>query len=482
MNASDASHTFVVFGASGDLSQRKLLPALARLGRTKTLSMRRLVVGVGRDKTLGDEGFRKLARRALEAAEPGQEDLANWCDECLFYQPVAGPEDYRALATRIAELEAERGIEPNRVFYLSIPPQAFAGTVEGLASAGLHESSGWTRLVIEKPFGLDLASAVELNRVVHRWFDEERVFRIDHFLGKETVQNLLVLRFANQVFESIWNRDRIRDVQITVAETSGIGGRGGYYDNSGALRDMVQNHLTQILTLLAMDVPSRYDAESIHHEKRKVLRSIRPIRAEDVVFGRYGAGKVDGKDVRAYADEKGVPASSRTETFVALALEVDSWRWQGVPFYLRTGKRMARRVTEVAVTFRRPPVQLFESLCAGEVDNDVLVLRLQPDEGFALHIDVKRPGSPAKLAKIPLSFDYQEAFGEPPDAYVTLLEDVLRGDSTLFVHADEVEDSWRLFDPILAASPPLEEYAPGTFGPQKADDLVKRRGHVWRTT
>lgn len=458
------------------------MPALARLGRTGTLGGRHTVLGVGRDRTLDGAGFRSLARRALQAAYPDGAELETWCDECLHYQPVgSSQEDYHALAARIVELEAQRGLAPNRVFYLSIPPRAFAGVIEGLAGAGLHTGPGWTRLVIEKPFGLDLASARELNRLAHRWFDESQIFRIDHYLGKETVQNLLVFRFANQIFESVWNRDRIQDVQITVAETDGIGGRGGYYDGSGALRDMVQNHLTQVLTLLAMDVPSAYDPESIQHEKRKVLRSIRPIDARDVVFGRYGSGRVQERDVVAYLDEEGVPAGSRTETFVALALELDSWRWQGVPFYLRTGKRLARRVTEIAVTFRRPPVQLFESLRCTEVENDVLYLRLQPDEGFSLLLDVKRPGTPPRLEKIPLRFSYREAFGEPPEAYVTLLEDILRGDATLFVHANEVEESWRLFDPLLQPDAPPEEYPAGSFGPASADALPAKRGHVWRT-
>ena len=475
------SHLFVVFGATGDLARKKLLPAVARLGARGALPRGHAVLGVARSTEYDDDSFRAWARESLDEAEVGKEALERWCDQCLHYQAVGNdPEDYQRLARRIEELERELDLPGNRVFYLSIPPKAFPTVVDGLGRVGLHESRGFVRLVVEKPFGHDLDSAQELNRVVHRWFDEDDVFRIDHFLGKETVQNLLVFRFANQIFESLWNRNHIQDVQITVAESGGIDGRAGFYEGTGALRDMVQNHLTQILTHVAMEVPAAYDAASIHHEKRKVLKSTRPLLPDRVVFGRYEAGRVGDEEVRGYLQEEGVAPDSTTETYAALQLEIDSWRWQGVPFYLRTGKRMARRLTQIAVTFRRPPVQLFRSLQCRDVEHDVLVITLQPDEGFSLHFDVKRPGTPMRLEKIPLSFRYGERFGELPEAYTTLLEDVLQGDSTLFVHAEEVEGSWALYDPVLREDLRVHPYEAGSWGPRRADELPARNGHLWR--
>ncbi len=465
---------FVILGGTGDLARRKLLPALARLAAAGQLGPHSHVLAVARDRTLDDRSFRDLARRALADARAGDRPGDALCGACLHFQSIGdgAAGDFRALAGRIAALESELKLPGNRIFYLALPPGAFPDAVTHLGAAGLSRSSGWTRLVIEKPFGRDLASARTLNTLVHRVFGEHQIYRIDHYLGKETVQNLLVFRFANALFESLWNRDRIESAQITVAEDLGVGGRGRYYDNAGALRDMVQNHMAQLLTLLAMEVPGAYTPDAVRYEKIKVLRAIGPIMPEDVVLGRYVGGRMNGRAVPGYLEEPGIPAESRTETFVAMRLWINSWRWQGVPFYLRTGKRLPRRTTQIALQFHRSPVCLFEELggTCSDVGN-VLVLTLQPDEGFVLHFDVKAPGASFHLQRIPLAFEYRSLFADLPEAYETLLLDVLRGEQTLFVHADEVEASWELFDPILRNPPPLESYAAGTWGPAAADWL-----------
>ena len=475
-------HLIVIVGATGDLTRRKLLPAVYRLIRKGFMAGKSRVLGVART-ALDDASFRDWARQALSDDGVPADEFGDWCDQCLFYQPLAeGDADgYRQLAARIEAIEQEAGLPGNRMFYLALPPSAFGPTVEGLGGAGLNRSAGWTRLVVEKPFGSDLKSARALNATIHRFFDERQVYRIDHYLGKETVQNLLVFRFSNVVFESLWNRDKVASVQITVAEEIGVGDRAGYYDRAGALRDIVQNHLTQLLTLVAMEVPVAYDAESVRYEKIKVLRAVERLRPEDVVLGQYARGMLDGEEVPGYLEEEGVAPGSRTETYVAAKLAVDTWRWQGVPFYVRTGKRLPKRLTQIAVAFRRPPIALFESMeCAPSVHSNLLLIRLQPDEGFELYFDVKRPGEPLRLKKLPLSFEYKEAFGEIPDAYETLLLDVLLGDQTLFVHADEVEASWRLWDPIATFDLPVHLYAAGTWGPSEAEELLARGGHRWR--
>jgi glucose-6-phosphate 1-dehydrogenase len=480
-------HVFVILGATGDLVQRKLLPALYSLMREGHLDGSSRIVGVARSHQ-DDAAFRTWARQALREAGMPQAELAAWCDDCLSYVavPEGGEADYRRLREHVEALEAAAGLPGHRVFYLALPPAAFAPTVTALGAAGLHRSpgDGWTRLVIEKPFGHDLASARELNALVHGFFDESQVYRIDHYLGKETVQNLLVFRFSNVVFEALWNRERIDNVQITVAEDLGVDGRAGYYDRAGALRDMVQNHVTQVLSLIAMEVPVAYDADAVRSEKIKALRSVRPIDpAGQVVLGQYEAGFAGGSPVPGYRREEGVADGSTTETFAAVRLALDSWRWQGVPFLLRTGKRLRRRVTEIAVVFRRPPVALFESMdCGPQVESNVLVMRLQPDEGFELYFDLKTPGEPLELRNQPLRFSYEEAFGPLPGAYETLLLDVLQGDQTLFVHAEEVEASWRLYAPVLEGELPVHGYAAGSWGPAEADRLLgDDAAGGWRT-
>ena len=468
-------HLFVVFGATGDLMRRKLLPALAQLGSRGALRQS-VVLGVGRSGW-DDARFRTWAREALKAAGPKAEALSRWGETCLFFQSVGQgrPEDYRALRARVEALEREFELPGNRVFYLALPPHAFAPTVEEVGRSGLHRGRGWARLVIEKPFGLDLSSARELNARIHAYFDERQVYRIDHYLGKETVQNLFTFRFTNPIFESVWNRDRIDHVQITVAETIGVEGRRDYYDHVGALRDMVQNHLTQLLTLVAMEPPAAFEPEAIRNEKVKVLRSAVPVRREDVFFGQYERGRIEGSEVPGYGEE--IDAPSRTETFVALRLEVANWRWQGVPFYLRTGKRMERPLSQVVVRFRAAPVVLFGPGCRAE--SNVLVITIQPDEGFDLYFSVKSPGQPIRFTTERLHFRYAEAFGPLPEAYETLLMDILLGDPSLFVRSDEVEEAWRLYAPLLVDRPEVYPYRAGTWGPQEADALLGREGRSW---
>lgn len=468
-------HLFVIIGATGDLAERKLLPALARAVNTEDAG-RSVVLGLARDPELDDESYRDWARDALAAAGVEDEAVRAWCDERLHYRALAETSGsaYADVAQRIEELEDEHDLPGNRVFYLALPPRAFPDTITALGDAGLGAGPGWTRLVIEKPFGQDLESARALNDLVHEHFDESRVYRIDHYLGKETVQNLLVFRFANPVFEDVWTRDRVASVQITVAESLGVEDRAGYYDHAGAIRDMIQNHATQLLALVAMEAPAAFDAAAIRAEKVKVLRSVAPIRKDDIVLGQYTSGTVDGREVPGYREEDGVDPSSDTETYAALRLHVASWRWQGVPFYLRTGKRMERRLTRILIRFRRPPVEIFEPFqdtCG--VRSNVLALTLQPDEGFDLGFEVKTPGDGVELTSQQLRFRYSDVFGPLPDAYETLLRDVVQGDRTLFVSAAETEASWRLYDPVIEERPAPLPYGPGGWGPEEADRLLE---------
>jgi glucose-6-phosphate 1-dehydrogenase len=493
--ASIDPHLFVVFGATGDLTKRKLIPALYHLMKSREMAENCFVLGTARSEW-SDDRFREVARASLLEAGYPSGAVEAWCTRRLFYESLGDSgTDIARLGDRIDQIERHFGLPGNRAFYLSLPPRAYGPTVERLGEAGLNESEGWTRVVIEKPFGSDLSSAQRLNDTVHRHFDEEQVYRIDHYLGKETVQNLLVFRFGNALFESLWNRDRIERVEITVGEPLGVGGRAGYYDQSGHLRDMVQNHITQLLSLVAMEPPAAMDADAIRDEKVKVLNAVEPLDLEeDVVFGQYGPGEVDGTPVPGYRQEDDIPSDSETETFVALRYRIANWRWQGVPFYVRTGKRLPAKLTQIAVRFRSPPVALFQPggrPCAPEQDGckadpNELLITLQPNEGFDLRFEVKAPdgeeragGETMDLVTQQLSFSYEDAFGPVPDAYETLLRDIVTGDQTLFVRADEVEASWKLYEPLLHADDrPVHPYPSGTWGPDAASRLLD----TWSST
>jgi len=473
----------VMFGATGDLMRRKLLPAMFQLAQGGHLPERYQVLGVARDSRMSARLFGDWAAQAL--ADAGLADdgaRRRWCAERLDYHGFsdAGAADFRALAAHIAEIESARQLPGNRVLYMALPPAVVPATVAALAEAGLAGSSGWTRLLIEKPFGHDLASAQHLNEQIHRHFDEAQIYRIDHYLGKETVQNLLAFRFGNALFESAWNREHIKSVQLTVAEEIGVEARSAYYEEAGALRDIVQNHLTQLLTLTAMEVPAAFDADSIRHEKIKVLRSVLPIAGDAAVFGQYAAGRQNGRELPGYREETGIAPASTVDTFVALRLAIENWRWQGVPFYLRTGKRLARRSTQIVIEFRGPPISLFRNIDCRAPQTNLLAIKLQPDEGFDLSFEVKSPGDRYALETRHMEFRYAEAFGTPLSAgYETLLLDVLEGDQTLFVHADETEASWRLYEPLLQRDAPPDPYPAGSWGPAAADRLPALSGAAW---
>lgn len=455
---------FVLVGATGDLARRKLIPALYRGLLSRESAEDVVVLGAARSDW-SDDDLRDAFRESLKEDGLDAAAVDAWCDRCIAYQHVGDDGELDPVFGRAAELEEERGLPGNRVYYLAVPPSVFEKSIREIGEHEReHGRDGWTRIVIEKPFGHDLESAQALNRLVHEYFDEHQVYRIDHYLGKETVQNLLVFRFANPVFEAVWNREHVERVEITVAESLGVEGRAGYYDRSGALRDMVQNHLTQLLTLTAMEPPPRFDADAVRQEKLKVLLSTAPVEPDDVVLGRYTAGDDD----EGYLEHDDVPAVSTTETFAALRVTVDNWRWQGVPFLLRTGKRMPEKLTEIAVYFRVPPVQFFGGPDHCSISRNVLRIRLQPDESVQLGFEVKQPGEGFDLSSQTLTFDYADVFGEPPGAYETLLVDVVEGDQTLFVHADETEAAWALYQPLLDADLPVLDYESGSWGPEAA--------------
>jgi len=475
------SHLFIVFGASGDLAQRKLLPSLLALRAEGALGDDVAVLGVAR-RRWDDAQFRAFVAPLAGDGGAANSNVQAWCQSNVYFHDSKEDtaEDYRALAARIDAVEKAHRLTGCRVIYLAIPPDALPTVIRLLGQAKLNTDN--TRIVVEKPFGRDLESAQQLNREIRAYFGETQIYRIDHFLGKDTVQNIAILRFANTLFETAWHRERIDNVQITVAEDIGIGRRAGYYDRAGALRDMIQNHLAQLLALIAMDAPPRFDADGVRDEKLRVLRSIDPIRAEDVVFGQYRAGKIDGQAVVGYRDEENVPDDSTTETFVAMKVSIDNWRWKGVPFYLRTGKRMPGKVTEIVIAFREPPVMLFEPLGECDVNPDILRIRLQPEEGFRLSFDVKTPGAPFRIEQRDLVFRYADAYPSLPDAYHTLILDVVAGDQTHFVRADEAEEAWRLFTPVLKNAPKPYPYEAGTWGPPQAQALVDAGATRWFTT
>jgi glucose-6-phosphate 1-dehydrogenase len=468
-------HLFLLFGATGDLSKRLILPALVDLTRAHPdLKMR--VLGVSRSE-YDEAAFRDEAVKGMvEVGGLKKREATAWAKRHLHYVSLDGdptPDDYERVKHYADHLADTHDLGPNRIHYLALPPAAFGMTAEWLGRTGMDgaDGDGWVRLVVEKPFGHDLKSAQQLNALIHQHFDESQVYRIDHYLGKETVQNLLVFRLGNPVFERLWNREAIERVDIYVSEDLDVGTRGAYYDTAGAVRDMIQNHLTQLFTLVAMEVPAVPEADFVRAEKVKVLRSTAPIVGRDVVFGQYGAGRAGGADVPAYRSLRGVARGSDTETFAAIRLHVNNWRWQGVPFVLRTGKALKRRLTEVRVTFRSAPVAFFRGFDGCHLPPNTLRILIQPDEGFSLSFGVKRPGDGFVVEPHNFHFDYNEAFGEPPSAYRTLVEDLIRGDQTLFVHADEVEAAWALYDPILRRHRAVHPYAPGTWGPEAADKL-----------
>lgn len=477
-------HLFIILGATGDLTRRKLLPALFHLRAFGELDKQNTVIVGAALPEMSEDAFRLWAYEGLRnSGARDASDLRLWCEDHVHYQTLGEgrPDDYIALARYICRLESTRGLPENRVFYLALPPTTVPTAIEQLDAAGLLKSRGWVRVVFEKPFGHDFRSARALNTLLHRYLNESQIYRIDHYLGKETVQNLLAFRFANPIFEALWNRDMVESVQITVAEDLGVEHRGAYYQEAGALRDMVQNHLTQLMTVVAMEVPVSFDADEIQAEKLKVLHSIPPIDPRDVAFGQYTAWEIAGHTIPGYREERSVPPDSTTETFVALKLEIHNWRWRGVPFYLRTGKRLPRKLTQVAVTFRPAPFQVFRSLEPGSLDSNKLLITLQPSEGFALGFSVKTPGRPFSFTGQALHFDYSKVFGgELPDAYETLLRDVMIGDQTLFVTADFTETAWRLYDPLLAEKHDVYHYTAGSWGPKEADAVVERNRHRWQ--
>jgi glucose-6-phosphate 1-dehydrogenase len=490
-----ASCAIVIFGASGDLAKRKLIPALYELLRQNLLDDKSYVIGFSRS-VMTDEQFRAEARDAVTKfarTKPVDESVLKRLESHFFYvaSDYGSDEGHLKCQERMAKLDGQFGTSPNRLYYISTPPTAFEPIINCLGKRQ-HESanaSGWTRIIIEKPFGRDLKSAQLLNVLLHKYFSEEQVFRIDHYLGKETVQNLMVMRFANSIFEPIWNYKYIDHVQITVSETLGVGSRGGYYDKSGAMRDMVQNHLFQLMALVAMEPPAALDAVSIRDEKVKVYKSARPISADHidsfVVRGQYGAGEFGGEKTAGYLREKDVTADSKTETFVALKLFIDNWRWSGTPFYLRTGKFLSEKLSEVAVQFRSPPLTLFQKQCESPVYPNDLVIRVQPDEGISWQLNGKVPGGAMNIKPVAMDMLYKTTFNvEPPEAYERLIYDAMVGDQTLFIRGDEAEAAWAVIDPIEQAwaqsKTKLPEYTPGTWGPKQAMFLIEMDGRRWR--
>ena len=476
----------VIFGASGDLTLRKLFPALYSLALNRLLPREFGVVGVARTP-MTDEAFREKMRRSVEehGAGPLREDV--WAELAAGTHYVSteftleGGE--RELVDRLRLLDETRGTQGNRVYYLAIPPQAMEPTVEQIGRQ--RTTSGFTRLIVEKPFGHDTASARALNALLTRNFDESEIFRIDHYLGKETVQNMLVLRFGNGIFEPIWNRNMVDHVQITVAESLGVEGRAGFYEQSGAIRDIVQNHVLQLVALTAMEPPIDFDAESVRNEKVKVLRAIRTPAPEHVVRGQYGPGFVEGHEVPGYREEDRVAPGSTTETYVAAKLYIDNWRWADTAFYVRTGKRLPRRETTLAIQFKRAPHPPFEIDSEDALRPNVLLIHIQPDEGVSLTMSAKVPGQGMTIRPVHMDFSYGGHFrSNLPEAYERLILDCMRGDATLFTRADEVEEQWKLVDSMVGGwsrdRPVFPNYAAGTWGPMAADELLNRDGRSWR--
>ncbi|MGB9336265.1 MAG: glucose-6-phosphate dehydrogenase [Candidatus Acidiferrales bacterium] len=484
----------VLFGASGDLARRKIFPALFDLASHNCLAPSFRLLGFARSP-MTDDAFRESSSEFLP--RPGADSAANDSFRNEFVQRLHyltgqydDPASYQNLAARLEELDREGQLGGNRLFYLSVPPEIYAPVIEQLGKANLakpRDEKSWTRIIIEKPFGRDAKSARELNQRVRNVFEESQIYRIDHYLGKETVQNVLAFRFSNGIFEPIWNRNYVDHIQITAAETLGVERRAAFYETAGALRDMVQSHVLQLTSLVSLEPPSAFEATAVRNEKIKVLQSIRPFTRDtiwrDVVRGQYGPGTIDGKAVPGYRQEPGVKPDSRTETYVAMKLSVDNWRWHGVPFYLRTGKRLSRSLTEIAIQFRQAPHLVFQG---EQLHANLLVINIQPDEGISLSFGAKSPGAQMHIRPVTMDFSYRTTFGgKPGSAYATLINDCIRGDATLFDRADSVEAAWDLVDPILqawstSAPPPFPNYASGTSGPRAAGELTTAEDHRWR--
>ena len=501
LHAPKESSTFIIFGASGDLTKRKLIPALYNLACSKLLPPDFSVIGFA-VTPMDDKSFRETVKQFLmQSKEANPYDVRVWDEfaKHLYYitADFLAPDGYEALKQRLEDIEGRTDHPDNRLYYLATPPSLFPEIVSRLGSHNLvtpdakaNAHNGWTRIIIEKPFGRDLESSRLLNTNIHHVFTEEQIYRIDHYLGKETVQNILAFRFANSIIEPIWNRRYIDHVQITAAETLGVEHRGGYYEESGALRDMFQNHLLQVLSIVGMDPPVRYGGSSVRDRKADVLRAVVPVNPENLaqtaIRGQYGPGMVGGKQLQGYRQEANVNPESKTETFVAMKLFIDSWRWADVPFYLRSGKRMASKVTEIVIQFKRVPHLFFHLGPEDQMEPNLLTIRVQPDEGISLRFGAKVPGPEMHLRQVQMNFSYADAFKlEPATAYETLLLDAMEGDATLFNRADAVELAWEVVEPILdiwsATKPfqPFPNYASNTWGPLAADQLMTNDGRKW---
>ena len=480
------NNCIVIFGASGDLTHRKLIPALYNLYKIGRLSENFSVLGVARSD-LNDETFREKMREALiNNEETTPETLDAFCSH-LYYQAVntSDTQDYGKLVPRLDDLHDKYKTCGNTLYYMSTPPSLYGVIPECLAAHGLNtEEYGWKRIIVEKPFGYDEKTAQALDVQIHRFFEEHQIYRIDHYLGKETVQNLLVLRFSNGWFEPLWNRNFIDYVEITGAESIGVEERGGYYDGSGAMRDMFQNHLLQVLAMVAMEPPAIINANSMRDEVAKVMHSLRPLTAEDMehnlVLGQYTAAEINGKMENGYLEEKGVPADSRTETYIALRCEIENWRWAGVPFYVRTGKRLPARVTEIVIHFKTTPHPVFSQ----NAPENKLIIRIQPDEAISMRFGLKKPGAGFEAKEVSMDFRYADLAGaQVLTAYERLLLDAMKGDATLFARTDAVHAAWKFVQPILdykANGGRIHEYEAGTWGPVAADKLIAKQGKVWR--
>ena len=488
------SALLVIFGASGDLTRRKLIPALYDLTCVGCVPREFEVLGIGRTPMTTEEFRDRMRQGASESGGIGDLDHEQWAnfEKRLFYLvgDASKQDFYPKLGARLEEMY-RAGSSSNHLFYVSTPASIAAPIVEGLGSAGLnHNGRGWARIVLEKPFGYNLENARQLNRTVLRTFDESNIYRIDHYLGKETVQNILVFRFGNSLFEPVWNRNYVDHVEITASETVGVENRASFYEETGALRDMVANHMLQLVALTAMEPPIAFDADAVRGQKVQLLRSMCPMNVEEVarctVRGQYGQGQIDGRAVPGYLDEPGVRERSSTETYVALEFYIDNWRWAGVPFFVRTGKRLARRLTEISVHFKRTPQALFARTPTEEIDHNVITLGIQPDEGITVKFGAKKPSAHMEMAPVQAEFSYRGAFGAAiPEAYTTLLLDAMRGDATLFTRGDEVEAEWRIITPIHEAwaqlpPPRFPNYGAGTSGPAEADSLIAGGNRRWR--